>query len=1563
MSLTITIAGNQVVFDEDSFKISQKLDERWRCQFTVLDYAGTQQYSYRQQVVVTDSALGTLYAGFIVDVKQDKSKMYPSPGIEHQIDCIDMRALVDKRTSNWFYANQQAGVIAVHQVQKYLAAEGVTAAAALRWDEQLTDWQAGTLTNAIATTNAYDSNPGDGDLELALAGVSVTKTESTTADWNAGTLTGLQAVSNQLLLNSHSGISFSASCANNFGNAFAYYRIWSGSYTIKSGDFLGYKVWINSSSPQIMAGVDGVCSDGTSIRDFNSNALVDQNGIIAHPKADLSGFANDQWYYRKIDISALAGKTLSFATVAFEGDNGGSYQAYFYDVQIEDVNGVLQQNLYGDGGVFHSNAVTLNTLNKISSNGYSNVMVKTLLVYESTGTRISPAVSVTAAGIYKSSQISWAQTLPANTTLTMYTSIDGSATWQAATSLSAIANLLPGASLTGRTITTKQVLSLTGKDPTTSPTLTGITWTVAPSYVATKSDTKTTYDTQADWNAGTLTNLTATAGGDLTITSYQKNWDDASTANQTLFGAASPAMGTLKRQASLTTGNLADAKARLDAAGTWTDFTMSIDVQITSAQIWSGLVYRTTGWINARDTFAYKADINLSGVFLDRATNGGASSPTTIASATLSLNVGDWHTLTVVVSGSSHKVYVDGVLYINVVDATYGAAGNVGIILNNSSGGTTTGYFDNFGIMATPGIVGGSPAPQWLSASISLGSITVGNSIVFWDTDSPNGAIISVLASVNGGAFNACTNGSVIPGLTAGTVLTGGTVQFKVQLQSPTAAVTPMFHGLTSWVLSSFSSSGSRISPLLSLAAVGRVGTSLVNWNALQPTNTSVAVDTSIDNQVSWQNVASPGGAISGITVQPAPFVDSFNLNWLTAVMNSNPTAYYKLNETSGPVANDSSGHGNNATLSGSITYSQPSLLADTTDTALGFGAAASLALPYTMNITTWTAFSMMFWIQVSSSVDFVAITCDGSTVIVYINGVPTTTSNDPIVVSSILEFAGSYAAGTMDEVVIYQNVVLTVAQISNFYQSGTFPGVYTSTFGSGGSASTWTYDLTNSRITASGGATGLYLYNNITAADVDVMVDMDQSDFGGICFRHVDATHYYVLAIRDASSPVAAAPNSVQLYKANGGAESAIGPSNVPIKFVRGIPHRFRVTMMGGVITVYMDGTQLLTYTDPSPLGAGQCGLRNDTFSGASTSRYYSLRIQPLGDDVTSKTLYTRVRLTSTDPTATPAVLDMQAFVSSPAIGAGTLIPSADYTYTFVDKNLDDLSKQSNYGWLVDVNKALNFQGRQAVPAPWLLTSNTLAQPSDLEVDNNLLAEVANDLYRNRQVLKGVIGTGTFSDTFVGDGKTTSFTLRYPIAPGTVPTVILNGQAQTVALQGASGAQWYYAVGSTTLAQDSSGTVLTSLDTLSAPSYTGTFSTDVVVDNLVAQAALKDIEGGSGIVEAVEDVSQRAMTYAAGVVYANQLLARYCVTDSQGRPAGRTLTYKTYRNGLAVGQIQGVFIPEEFLQDVQLLIRQIDIGMQTQPNNTVLYNYVVQATELPNTKSWQVLLASTLLD
>ncbi len=385
-----------------------------------------------------------------------------------------------------------------------------------------------------------------------------------------------------------------------------------------------------------------------------------------------------------------------------------------------------------------------------------------------------------------------------------------------------------------------------------------------------------------------------------------------------------------------------------------------------------------------------------------------------------------------------------------------------------------------------------------------------------------------------------------------------------------------------------------------------------------------------------------------------------------------------------------------------------------------------------------------------------------------------------------------------------------------------------------------------------------------------------------------------------------------------------------------------------------------MISYVDGSPLVAGNHGLFSD---GGGTARFSELWIQPLGDNVTSTSVLTRLRLTSTDPTATPQVQSLSVMAFGPQIGPGTTIPSADYRDTFVDKNLDDLAKQSNYPWWIDQSNKLFFNNRQAQPAPWILQSNSLAMPSDIEADTNLIVENAGDLYRNRQKLTGVTNSAVFKDVFTGNGIATSFTLRYPFAAGTFPTITLNGAKQTAGLKGATGDNWYYAASDPVIAQETASALpLDSADMLTVR-YTGTFTSTVVADNTVAQTALATREGGTGIVEAVEDVSSKNMTYAAAVTYANQLLTRYCIVDANNLPIGRTIVFATQRNGLAVGQMLTCQVPEENLLMAQMLINEVDGTMQTQVGNTVRYTWIVTASELPPVASFPKLIASGLLE
>ena len=1095
--VTVTIAGVEVAFDEDSWQLHLTADERQRAQMTVLDYTGTTFYTTKEQIIITDPVLGRLFAGVIIDDKQDKSNVYPDPTVEHQIDTVDNFYFVGKRTSNRQYTTPTyTSKIVFDAVSDVLASEGIVAPAAQRTDTTQSDWSAGTLTNTIATMNV-----GDGDLELTSSS-SVTKSYQVASDWSSG---------------------------------------------------------------------------------------------------------------------------------------------------------------------------------------------------------------------------------------------------------------------------------------------------------------------------GTLTNVQANSGGDVSLVGYTRNWDDGVFSGQTLYGTRTPGQGVTNGQFTLTTGNNTDARSRLSFAGSsWQNFILEVDITIPPAGGQIGVVYRTTGWQNNNNTFAYTCIATTTGISLGTGTNSSSGSGLfgNLVTASVSLTAGTTYRFKSEISGSTHQIYLNGTRYITITDSSYTAAGYLGLrtfYFVSGATNTLTVDFDNFGVMA-------ALSGTWQSSSTSINAITsIATSIITWDTSLSTGGTVLVQTSIDGGStWQTATSGGPIPGLTAGTSGTGKSVLVKVSLSNTTATTMPDIRNLSWTVTGGYLSSGTRVSPSLSLTPAGRIGSSLVAWNASFPSAaTTLGVDVSLDGGSTWTDVsAQNGGPIPGLNGQPDPTVDGFNAD---------------------------------------------------------------------------------------------------------------TSAN------------------------------------------------YTSTSGSGGGQATWTYDLAHSRLVAAGGASSVFLYSSIAIANIDLFCDMDESDAGGLVCCFSDQADYYGLVVADSQS-AATTPNMMTLYRTSGGVQTSVATGS--ISFLRGTYHRIRLTNLDGTITATFDGTPILTYVDGSPLVAGLAGLYQTggiptnyaarafgppvdlgpTGLTTSVARWYQLWIQPMGDLAAGKSVMTRCRLATTDATVTPQVLDLTVGVYSNAIGIGALLPGADYRQHLISDVLSDVVRQSNYLCYIDPYKGLNVRSYQATPAPWIVQSSTLGLAAvDLEADNNLAVEVSNDLYRNRQWLTGVNLTIVTSNAFAGDGQRTSFTLSFSVAPGTVPTVTLNNQAQQVGPKGTTGAQWYYAPGDATIAQDSGQTVLVSTDVLSV-SYTGTYVGPVMAEDTAQQTMLAPVEGGSGIVEAVEDVSQRNMTEDAAIAYATQLITRYAV-------AGRTLTFATTRNGLAIGQILTVFLPEEGLFDVSMTILSIDITMRTQPGNTIQYLYVVTASELPNPGSWQKLLASSLLD
>jgi hypothetical protein len=742
-----------------------------------------------------------------------------------------------------------------------------------------------TSANTIGT-----SNFNDGDLELTLAGSPVTKTETTTSDFNAGTLTNVVGVNNTLTLAPTNTIKFVSQCNGSSGSR-VFQQIWTGSYTIVSGDKLSYSMWIADSSPVIQAYVHLHCSNGN-----NTGGLTDAFSWNEENQ-DLSGYAKNQWYARTVDLTPIAGGVITNAFVCFDGGSQGTYTAYFHDIKV--VNGVTNKLT-----IFSS---TLNSNTRGQNFGYANTQCSVVSAYDPpSGSRISPSTSLTGVGILKNGVQSWTLvSLPQNTSLIISTSFDGGVTWQTQTNLAPLRGVLAGASASGINLLTRQDFAITGPDPTLTPIVDSVVTTINPSYTATKTDVIYTKHTTSDFSAGTLTNVTAQASdAGVTLTGFLRDWNDSAIVNQTLYGNTTPGQVPFHGGFYMSNSGGSDVKARFDFAGnTWNVLDMSIshDIPTSGGTTSNGLVYATTNWGNFNDSYAYAVSVSSTSLLFakgNNSTSAGAFTQLAVFTFPAALQPNSWHTLRVQWNGTAgtlngipahtHNIYVDGTLLISQVDASYTAAGYVGARMYNNSGGGVfqQGHFDNFSIVVS------YSNTTWVSPAYSLNAVgTCGDSLLFWNATIPVLSSILVETSINGGStWSTASNGGQIPGLSNGVSCIGINLQVRVTFNEG-IGLQAIFKGFTAWVMSQFSSSGNRISPALSLATITRLGSSLVAWNSVLPSGCTLGVDTRIDSGSWTDQTAQNGQAVAGLNGQPSPTFDSFDTLNATTLRNYTSTS------------------------------------------------------------------------------------------------------------------------------------------------------------------------------------------------------------------------------------------------------------------------------------------------------------------------------------------------------------------------------------------------------------------------------------------------------------------------------------------------------------------------------------------------------------------------------------------------------------------------------------------------------------------------------------------------
>jgi hypothetical protein len=184
---------------------------------------------------------------------------------------------------------------------------------------------------------------------------------------------------------------------------------------------------------------------------------------------------------------------------------------------------------------------------------------------------------------------------------------------------------------------------------------------------------------------------------------FIRNWDDASLAGHTLFGNGTPAHAIVSSRYQLSNGSGGTSNSRLDTAYSVTNFALEVDLIVSGNNAGRhGVVYRTTGWGNVSvGAFAYAAWVlPVAGTGLQLRLQSGGNNPAGGFENDLQIvsipgpDSGTFR-MRLEVSGSTHRVFINGVQRISVVDSAFLSPGQFGLYMTLN---TAVAQFDNLRI-------------------------------------------------------------------------------------------------------------------------------------------------------------------------------------------------------------------------------------------------------------------------------------------------------------------------------------------------------------------------------------------------------------------------------------------------------------------------------------------------------------------------------------------------------------------------------------------------------------------------------------------------------------------------------------------------------------------------------------------------------------------------------------------------------------------------------------------------------------------------------------------------
>lgn len=270
--------------------------------------------------------------------------------------------------------------------------------------------------------------------------------------------------------------------------------------------------------------------------------------------------------------------------------------------------------------------------------------------------------------------------------------------------------------------------------------------------------------------------------------------------------------------------------------------------------------------------------------------------------------------------------------------------------------------------------------------------------------------------------------------------------------------------------------------------------------------------------------------------------------------------------------------------------------------------------------------------------------------------------------------------------------------------------------------------------------------------------------------------------------------------------------------------------------------------------------------------------------------------------------------------IQEGPTVVNYSAPYVPGSKMMDDLAQLAGFYWQIDQNKVAWFLLPTSIPAPFTY-DGTQGVYGTQTVDNG------NPYYRNSQWIVNIPDlTLPQTETRKGDTTTKGFAMSYPL--NNVPTITVNGTAQTVGIKGIDDVnhtkQWYWSKGDPVIAQEANNAALIGTDTL-AVTYIGQWISNIYSQSPSLVNSRAAIDGTSGIVEEAHS-DPTIYTGTAGFTVAAALLNRYGVQ-------GKQVVFQTRAGGLAPGQLltMNMLSAGWKVQNVQALIEQVDIAVKGQ--------------------------------